>query len=72
MIFLLVGVDVSSTSHRGLIMHALCMQQRNKAKARSQASNAAKATDQTDQEEPKKESPKPEGKTEGVGCESGT
>ena len=51
------------------IMHATAQ---NKARARSQASNAAKATDQTDHEEPKKNNPQNQKeKQKGLGANPG-
>ena len=55
-----------------VVMHALnaCMQQRNKAKE-PKRSNAAKATDQTDQEKPKRNPQNQKEKQKGLGANPG-
>ena len=66
---LLVGADVLSASHRILLcMHYACIPQSNKA--RSQASNAAKATT-TDQTDQKEEPQNQEEKQKGLGANPG-
>ena len=62
---LVAGVAVLATSRRILLcMHDACNKNKQPSEQRREGDN-----DQTDQKE---ETPKPERKAEGVGCESGT